>query len=129
MIFSLILLFPLVSFCISACQHANVRLSHVSIDSLVNFVRSIHPKTYFISDGLDQANYTVEAPREKILEKILSVLKEKGYAVTYFDEGIYILRTVGFATELPMGYFSTGEAVQRDTPSISTNRVINLRLP
>ncbi|HOG41416.1 MAG TPA: carboxypeptidase-like regulatory domain-containing protein, partial [Bacteroidales bacterium] len=96
-------------------QHANVRLSHVSIDSLVNFVRSIHPKTYFISDGLDQANYTVEAPREKILEKILSVLKEKGYAVTYFDEGIYILRTVGFATELPMGYFSTGEAVQRDT--------------
>ena len=76
---------------------------------------SIHPKTYFISDGLDQANYTVDAPREKILESILSELKSKGYAVTRFDGGIYILRTVGFATELPIGYFSSGEQVQRDT--------------
>lgn len=96
-------------------QRANVRLSHVGIDSLVSFVRSIHPKTYFISDGLDQANYTVDAPREKILESILSELKNKGYAVTRFDGGIYILRTVGFATELPVGYFSSGEQVQRDT--------------
>ncbi len=96
-------------------RQTNIRLNHISIDSLVNFVRGIHPKTYFISDGLDQANYTVEAPREKILESIISLLKEKGYAITYFDDGIYILRTVGFATELPIGYFNTKEPVQRDT--------------
>ena len=45
-------------------------------------MRSIHPKTYFISDGLDQANYTVDAPCEKY-ESILSELKNKGYAITF----------------------------------------------
>lgn len=88
-----------------------LRLDMVSTDSLVNFLRAQYgEKIYFVADKQDKTLFTLSAGRSEFLKAALSELTKKGYTISNYDDGLYILRGKGLATELPLGYFSEGSS-------------------
>lgn len=91
-------------------QNSEINLNRVSADSLVKFIqKEINPHIFYLRDTADNAKYSVRSPRKEFLSKAFEELKGSGYSVTEYDGFWYVMRTIGFATSLPVGYFEKGQ--------------------
>lgn len=87
-------------------QPQNITLNRVSADSLVVFLqKEINPRIFYQRDTGDNAKYSVSAQKDEFLQKALGALRENGYSASEYKGGWYILKTIGFASKLPSGYF------------------------
>lgn len=99
----------------SAQSQENIYIRQVEIDSLVKFIRqNIEPKIYYVRDSSDNAYYSVRASKKEFLTEAFRELKVNGYSITEYDGGWYVLKNIGFATELPIGYFDKGQSLPQD---------------
>lgn len=87
----------------------------VPTDSLVSYLRhSYGSRIYFASDPDDKTVLTVKSSRETFVEAALSEIRSKGYSISNYDGGIYVLRGQGLALNLPAGYFSDSVSASSD---------------
>ncbi len=83
-----------------------LRVSRVSLDSLVAFLNREFPEDFYcVRYTEEQATFTVSAPREEFVQAAADALKEKGYRMSSFGSARFILHGKTVYTELPSGYF------------------------
>ncbi|MBQ0123340.1 MAG: TonB-dependent receptor [Bacteroidales bacterium] len=81
-------------------------VSKLDAQQLVDFIKKeVNPGIFFVKDTSDKRVYTVRASREDFLSEAFKELKANSYSVTEYDGKYFILRNLGFSTELPAGYF------------------------
>ena len=101
--------------CFSTYAQDKLEVVQVSLDSLVNFLRKeINPRTFYVKDAAEQANYTVSAPRSSFLQAAREELTDKGYTISEYDGGLYILHGKTLIQTLPSNYFRKSEAQLRN---------------
>lgn len=103
-----LLFFALLPFVKAGAQEV-VELKQVRTDSLVSFLRTAcGQKVYYAGDESDRTLLTVKAPDDKFFETAISELSAKGYSISRYGDGWYVLPGRGLAVSLPIGYFSDG---------------------
>ena len=94
------------------CAQETIEVRQVSLDSLVRFLRKeVNPRTYYVKDSAEEANYTVSATKESLLGAAVAELNDKGYVVNEYDGALFILHGKTLISALPAGYFDKGETV------------------
>ena len=89
-----------------------LEVKRASLDELVAYLRSeMNQNVYYIKDAQEQSTFSVKAPRTEFFAEVEKALKEKGYSVSAYDGGIYILHSKTFSRNLPTGYFDRERGV------------------
>src|SRR5574344_2017813 len=100
--------------CILNAQEV-LEVKRVGLDSLINFIRQeINPRTYYIKNAGEVSTFTVSAPKETFLDAAAAEIGPKGYVISQYDGGIYILHGKSIFTSLPDDYFMKAQKANGD---------------
>ena len=89
---------------------------NIGLDSLMVLMqRNSEKKIYYQSDeGVSKQVFTVDGTSSSILQDIKGLLKENGYTVAELKGYTFVLKGVGFSTDLPTGYFLAQEQKKQE---------------
>lgn len=104
-----------------------LEVKRVELDSLVSFIKKeITPSVFHISNPQDHATFDVRAERDGFIDAAAAALEAKGYKLSKYDKGIYILHGKSIKPALPAGYFASGSGARDDSAMLEYLAAQNL---